>query len=275
MSFSQEVREELIRHYDRQIHCQKAELAAIMMFSGRGLEFDQESDKYIYTDPKAPARNDFTDSRKAYNIKGSLDLSADLSQLIRKPDDRRAFLRGAFIAAGTISDPEKDYHFEIAAPDEHGAEIISQLLGDLDINARRFRRRDGKYIVYVKEHDGISLILNALGAHVAMMNFENIRIERELKGAVNRRLNCDTANINKAVSASMKQIADIELIRDSIGFDRLDDGLRSICEVRLANPDATLSEIAELMTPAIGKSGANHRFRKISKMAEEIRMKHK
>jgi len=274
MSFSQEVREELIKHYDRQVHCQKAELAAIMMFGSRGLQYDRESDKYVYTDPRTPVRNDFTENRKTFNIKGEMDMSKGISALTGKPDDRRAFLRGAFIAAGTVSDPERDYHFEIAAPDEYCADILTGLLEDLDIRARRFRRRDGKTVVYVKEHDGVSLLLNAVGAHVAMMNFENIRIERELKGAVNRRLNCDTANINKAVSASMKQIADIELIRDTVGFDRLDDGLRAICEVRLANPDATLSEIAEMMVPAIGKSGANHRFRKLSKMADDIRAKH-
>lgn len=273
MSFSQEVREELIKHYDRQVHCQKAELAAILMFGGRGLRLDTESGKYIFTDPRSQSRNDFTVTRKTYNINGKIDLNVSISDLIRKPEDKRAFLRGAFLEAGTISDPEKDYHFEISSRDEGAAQTVREVLEFFEINARSFRRRDGHTIVYVKGHDEISLILNIISAHVAMMNFENVRIERELKGAVNRKLNCDTANIKKSVTASMKQIEDIELIRDTVGLDELEDSLRDICEVRLANPDATILEIGELLTPKVGKSGANHRFRKISKMADDIRAK--
>lgn len=274
MSFSQDVREELLKHYDRQVHCQKAELAAILLFGGRGVTFGSEDGKYIYTDPRTQVRNnDFTVNRKTYNINGRMDLSIDISQLLKKPEDKRAFLRGAFIEAGTVSDPEKEYHFEISAPDEAAADIVKGVMESFDIYPKSFKRRDDHIIVYVKGHEEISLILNIISAHVAMMNFENVRIERELKGAVNRRLNCDTANINKSVSASMKQIEDIELIRDTIGLDELDDGLKDICQVRLSNPDATISEIAEMLTPKVGKSGANHRFRKISKMAENIRLK--
>ena len=271
MSFSQDVREELIKHYDKSVHCQKAELAAIMMFQSRGLALDAASGRYIYSDPRSTDRNGFTVSRKTFNINGVLDLNKDIGSFISKTDDKRAFLRGAFIASGTISDPEKEYHFEITAPDEGCADMIVNLLASFGITARVFRRRDINYVVYVKDREEISLILNIMNAHVAMMDYENVKIEKELNSAVNRRLNCDTANINKAVSASMKQIDDIELIRDTIGFDRLDDGLRNICEVRLANPDATIAEIGELLVPKVGKSGANHRFRKISQMAENMR----
>ena len=269
MSFSQDVREELINHYSRQVHCRKAELAAIFMFGSKGLTLDPDSGIYVYTDPRA------ADARKTININGRLDPGEDIGRITAKPDDKRAFLRGAFIASGAISDPWKDYHFEIACPDKASAELIIKLLEYFNISARTVKGNSDRRVVYFKDSENISLILNVMEANRAMMEFENIHIERELRGAVNRRVNCDTANINKAIAAGARQVADIELIRDTIGLDNLEDGLRDICILRLDNPDASLSELAELLTPKVGKSGVNHRMRRISKMAEEIRARAK
>lgn len=273
MSFSQSVREELIKHYSRQEHLRRAELAALMMFAGRSLTFDKDSGKYIYTDPRAGEDADPQVSRKVYSIKGRLDSGSSLDKILAKSDDKRAFLRGAYIASGTISDPRKDYHFEIACPDMRAAGEIVKCLEYFDITAKVQSGRSQRQVVYFKESDNISLVLNVMEAVSSMMEFENIHIERELKGVVNRRVNCDTANINKTIAAGARQISDIELVRDTIGFENLEDGLRDICIARLENPDASLAELAELLTPKVGKSGANHRLRKISKMAEDIRKK--
>ena len=275
MSFSRQVREELIKHYSKQAHCQKAELAAILLFNSKGLAMDAESGKYIYSDPRSVDRNGFTENRKTFNINGVMDLGADLTKMLKRTDDKRAFLRGAFIASGTISDPNKDYHFEIAAPDEWTASLLVGLLADFDIKAKTVTNRGERHVVYVKDSEDISLALNVMEAGRAMMEFENIHIERELRGAVNRQMNCDTANINKAISAGAKQIRDIQLISDTIGLDELEEGLRNICIARLNNPDASLTELGEMMLPKVGKSGANHRMRKISQMAEEIRNRQK
>ena len=275
MSFSRQVREELIKHYSKQIHCQKAELAAILMFNSKGLALDAENGKYIYLDPRSVDRNGFTENRKTFNINGVMDLGSDLKSLVRKTSDKRAFIRGAFIAGGTMSDPNSDYHFEIAAPDEWSAAFLVQIMEDFGVRARTVTNHGERHVVYVKDSEGISLLLNIMEANKAMMEFENIHIERELRGNVNRQLNCDTANINKAVSAGAKQIADIELIRDTMGLDDLEEGLRSICIARLNNPDASLTELGEMMVPKVGKSGANHRMRKIGQMAEEIRKRQK
>jgi len=269
MSFSQDVREELINHYSKQVRCRKAELAAIFMYGSKGLSLDTERGIYIYTDPRS------ADSRKTFNINGRLDASESIDRIISKPDAKRAFLRGAFIASGTISDPRKDYHFEIACPDKGTAQLIIKTLQYFDIPVKTVKGNSDRVVVYFKDSENISLILNIMEANKAMMEFENIHIERELRGAVNRRVNCDTANINKAIAAGARQVADIELIRDTIGLDDLEDGLRDICTVRLDNPDASLSELAELLTPKVGKSGVNHRLRKISKMAEDIRARAK
>lgn len=268
MSFSQDVREELINHYSRQVHCRKAELAAIFMLGSKGLALDTESGIYIYSDPRTAGSEP---ARKTFNINGRIDPGENIERIIAKPDDKRAFLRGAFIASGTISDPRKDYHFEIACPDEASAQLIARLLESFGITARMMKGNSDRRVVYFKDSENISLILNVMEANRAMMEFENIHIERELRGAVNRRVNCDTANINKAIAAGARQVADIELIRDTVGFDDLEDGLRAVCIARLDNPDASLSELAELMTPKVGKSGVNHRLRKISNMAEKIR----
>ena len=265
MSFSQDVREELMKHYSRQVHCRKAELAALIMFAGRDLTLDGGNGKYIYNDPRGE------DSHKVIDIGGVLDPGTDLVKLISRTDDKRAFLRGAFISSGTISDPRKDYHFEIACPDESAALLVTSLFEIFDIKAKVTAGHSQRHVVYFKGNENISLALNVMEATQSMMEFENIHIERELRGAVNRRVNCDTANINKSIAAGARQIEDIELIMSWPGFDELEPGLREICSLRIDNPDATLAELADMAEPKISKSGVNHRLRKISKMAEEIR----
>ena len=183
---------------------------------------------------------------------------------------KRAFIRGAFLAAGSISDPEKFYHFEIACATEAKAKQIQGLILSMGIEAKIVLRKK-YFVVYIKEGSQIVDILNVMEAPVALMELENIRILKEMRGNVNRQVNCETANINKTVSAAVKQIEDIEFIRDTVGFESLPDGLAQIAKARLLKPEATLKELGEDLEPPVGKSGVNHRLRKLGEMAEKLR----
>ena len=183
---------------------------------------------------------------------------------------KRAFIRGAFLAAGSISDPEKFYHFEITCATEAKAKQIQGLILSMGIEAKIVLRKK-YFVVYIKEGSQIVDILNVMEAPVALMELENIRILKEMRGSVNRQVNCETANINKTVSAAVKQMEDIIYIRDTAGFDSLPDNLREIAELRLARPEATLKELGEALDPPVGKSGVNHRLRKLGNMAERLR----
>ena len=144
------------------------------------------------------------------------------------------------------------------------------MIGSFDIEAKVTRRKKNQ-IVYIKEGAQIVDILNVMEAHVALMNFENIRILKDMRNSVNRQVNCETANLNKTVSAAVKQIEDIQYIKATIGFDQLPEGLIEIAKLRLEQPESTLKELGQMLTPCVGKSGVNHRLRKLSLIAEELR----
>ncbi|MBQ9061734.1 MAG: DNA-binding protein WhiA [Eubacterium sp.] len=190
--------------------------------------------------------------------------------IVRKDCCRRAFLRGAFLVAGSISDPNRSYHCEIVCGDEEAAQTLASVLADLHISARTARRKT-HFIVYIKESSDLADIIGLMGARVALMEYENIRILKEMRENVNRKVNCETANINKTVSAAVRQIEDIRLIERTIGFRSLPKGLDEMATVRLQYPEATLQELGEKMSPQVGKSGVNHRLRKLGKVADAIR----
>ncbi len=198
------------------------------------------------------------------------DMSAVSNVVIQNECCRRAFIRGAFLAAGSFSDPEKFYHFEIVCQNKEKAEQLKQIIRSFSVEAKVTARKK-YFIVYIKDSSGIVDILNIMEAHARLMELENIRILKEMRNTVNRKVNCETANINKTISASVKQIQDIELLEASVGFDNLNNSLREIAELRLANPDASLKELGEMLMPPVGKSGVNHRLRKLSEMADKIR----
>lgn len=185
---------------------------------------------------------------------------------------RRSFIRGAFLAAGSMSDPNKSYHFEIVCASEGLSHQIQEIICGFSMDAKMIRRKKA-YVVYLKEGSQIVDILNIMEAHISLMELENVRILKEMRNTVNRKVNCETANINKTVSASVKQMEDITYLRDTIGFGKLSEGLEEAALARLAHPDATLKELGELLSPPVGKSGVNHRLRKLSEMAEQARQK--
>lgn len=185
---------------------------------------------------------------------------------------RRSFIRGAFLAAGSMSDPNKSYHFEIVCASEKMARQIQELICGFSMDAKIVRRKKS-YVVYLKEGSQIVDILNIMEAHISLMELENVRILKEMRNTVNRKVNCETANINKTVSAAVKQVEDITYLRDTIGFEKMSEGLEEVALARLSHPDATLKELGELLSPPVGKSGVNHRLRKLSEMAEKVRQK--
>ena len=183
---------------------------------------------------------------------------------------RRAFLRGVYQAAGSMSDPAKSYHFEIVCAFRAAAEQIREVMGWFGLDAKIVQRKKA-YVVYLKEGSQIVDILNVMEAHISLMELENVRILKEMRNAVNRKVNCETANINKTVSAAVKQVEDITYLRETVGLEHLPDNLAEAALARLDHPDATLKELGEALDPPVGKSGINHRLRKLSEMAEKVR----
>ena len=174
---------------------------------------------------------------------------------------KRAYIRGAFLCGGSISDPVKNnYHFEIVSGSMKGAEKLKNMLGAFDIDAKIVGRKKA-YVTYVKEAGQIVDILNVMGAGSALMEMENVRILKDVRNRVNRRFNCEMANINKTARTSARQIADIEYIKDTVGLDYLDDNLAEMA----------LKDLGEKLPVPIGKSGVNHRLNKLSKIAQELR----
>lgn len=288
MSFSGEVKEELARNISPARHCQIAELAAILSFCGQyGRDADGNYTLGFQTENAAVVRKGFTLLKKTYNIDTDVPLTEERMQgllqktgnpeepvsalLVKNACCQRAFLRGAFLSIGSMSDPAKGYHLEFDCSDAAKAKQLQQLIAGFDIESRIILRK--KYhVVYLKEGSGIVDLLNVCGAPVSLMNLENLRILKEMRNSVNRRVNCETANIAKTVNAAARQVEDIEYLKLHYGFQNLSDSLREMAEIRLENPDAPLKELGELFQPPIGKSGVNHRLRKLSELAEKIRM---
>ena len=207
-------------------------------------------------------KKDFTAYEKVINI-GNVD-----SHEYRT----RSYVRERFLNSGSVTDPKKDYHLEFVCDDAEDADEVSMGLRTFGLEPR-IMDRSGHLVVYLKDASQISDVLNLMGAVDGLMEFENTRILKEVSEKVNRRVNCETANLQRTVSAGIRQVADIELIEKELGLRKIDPGLREIAEKRLEDPNASLSELAERLSEPIGKSGANHRMRKLARIADEIRKK--
>lgn len=312
MSFSLEIKEELETRIDTAKHCQIAEFAAIMAFCGKvrrragglmGLELTTENEvvrrKVVELAIKA-----FSASEESFKVEyegknnriihifiNDEKLIAKILMAIKWCDDnftvvepvfvnhriiqkeccKRAFIRGAFLAAGSISDPNKSYHYEIVCEYEEDAVQMQELLKFFNLDAKIIQRKRN-YVTYIKEGNNITDVLNIMGAFVSQMKLYNVMILKGMRNDVNRKVNCETANLNKTIEAAVKQIRDIEYVRDTVGLESLSDGLREVAEIRLKNSDMKLKDIGELLNPPVGKSGVNHRLRKISELAQKLRI---
>lgn len=198
------------------------------------------------------------------------NLSITNNLVIQNVCCKRAFIRGAFLATGSISDPKKTYHFEIVAPDEPKATQLQLIINSFDVDAKIVTRKK-YYVVYIKEGSQIVDLLNVMEAHVALMNLENVRILKEMRNSINRQVNCEAANINKTVMAATKQIDDILYIKEQTGLSELSEGMEEIANLRIDYPEASLKELGALLDSPIGKSGVNHRLRKLSIIADNLR----
>ena len=281
MSFSSEVKEELSRHLGKSRHCQIAELAALIAFDGKvqvsesgcDLFLDSENEllntKYDLLLKKLfdfPEGKSGREQKKIYETVKMWDEDHQIpiitetvnGLLLLQGCCKRAYIRGAFLAGGSISDPNKSYHFEIVCRTMPQAEQLRDTMNSFDVDAKIVERKK-HFVVYLKEGAQIVDILNVMEAHVALMNLENVRILKEMRNSVNRKVNCETANISKTVNAAVKQLEDITYIREMMGLDSLPDNLKEMALLRLEYPEP------------VGKSGVNHRLRKISEIADGLR----
>lgn len=291
MSFSREVKEEMAGHIPKMRHCMIAELAAMVSFGIKSRDFSKEELFTLSFTEGVVHRKYFTLLSKTLNIEAGvlpfvedtyrqaqqmLKLSSDMQQVdplvYQQTCCKRSFIRGAFLAAGSISDPTKGYHFEIVCASMAQAKSLIAVMNTFeDIEAKEVFR-NGRYVVYLKEGSQIVEALGIMEAPHSVMELENIRIVKEVRGNINRKVNCETANITKTVGAAVRQINDIQLIADHMGLEKLSPQLQEIALVRLDNPDTPLQELGQLLDKPIGKSGVNHRLKKLAQIADSIRV---
>lgn len=179
-------------------------------------------------------------------------------------------LADIFLLRGSVNDPDVSYHLEIVCEDEHEAETVSKLMGSRGFPAKMSRRKE-KHIVYLKDRETIADFLGCIGAVNAMMKMENSLILKDMRNSVNRRVNFEAANIERTVGAAVKDIDAIRYIEENGGLKQLPKGLREIAGMRMEYPEASLKSLGEGMNPPLGKSGVNHRLRKIREYAEKLR----
>lgn len=307
MSFAAQTKKELTM-VETDACCERAELAALIRMNGSVSLSSRKVVLDISTENAAIARRIYTLVKKHFTVHVELlvrkkmrlkknnvyivrmpekvqEILTDLrivsegfmfndgidSKIIRKNCCKRAYLRGAFLAGGSVNNPEgSSYHLEIASMYEEHCKALVELANGFGLNARCIERKKG-FIFYIKEGEKIIELLNIIGAHQALFKFEDVRIMRDMRNSVNRIVNCETANLNKTIGAAVRQIDNIKLLQKEIGLENLPDKIREVAEVRLQHPDLNLTEVGELLKVKVSKSGVNHRLRKIDEMAEKIR----
>lgn len=302
MSFSSKVKNEICRIDDMKACCRHTEIIAILKTGGKighsYIGFVTENAglarrifrliKSVYqTNPEVKiTRNQRLRKNHTYIValrepadvdRVLNDLKSDSGDINRISLDslkhnccKRAYLRGAFLASGSVSDPEKMYHLEILTHNADYADDLRDLLNYFDLDAKVIERKSS-YVVYLKEGDHITEFFTLIGASKALFDIENVRIFKGIRNKVNRKVNCETANLNKTVTAAMRQCNDIQLIKDSIGISRIPINLKEIARLRLKYRQANLRELGTMLSPPIGKSGVSHRLKKLREIAEKLR----
>lgn len=304
MSFSGQIKEELAQVISSPRHCQLAELAALVQFCGH---IEEDGSLLVQSENPLVIRKCFTLLKKTFKIEAVAksqmqtqnyrlfvtgedafrilealkicDTAGHLMMrhltdpvLIKNSCCKRAYLRGCYMAVGSMSDPYKSYHLELVCGLQAQAEQLLKILHDFSLDAKMIVRKK-YYVVYMKEGENIADFLNITEAHKALMEFENTRIYKGMRNMVNRKVNCEAANITKTVNAATRQVEDIRLIREKKGLEGLPEPLRQMAYVRLENPQASLGELGKLLDPPVGKSGVNHRLRKLGELAKELKVK--
>lgn len=184
-------------------------------------------------------------------------------------NQKKAIIRGTFLGAGSINNPEKKYHLEINLSNKINLDYLFEIISSMNIKCKKLEL-DKKYSIYIKDGEEISLLIALMGANKSVLNFEDIRVQREMRGKVNRIVNCQTANLNKTINASVEQIEAIKKLQMSHKFNKLDENLKEIALLRLEYPDMSLIELGKKLKNPVGKSGVNYRLKKIIQIANEI-----
>ncbi|SEQ23666.1 DNA-binding protein WhiA [Piscibacillus halophilus] len=308
MSFASETKKELT-NIESDDCCKRAELAALIRMNGSLSFSNRQYILDVQTENAAIARRIYSLIKSMYEVPLELlvrkkmrlkknniyivrmydqvkNLLTDLEILeesfaikrivsdsfIEKDCCKKSYLRGAFLAGGSVNNPEtSSYHLEIYSFYEEHNDTLCRLLNHFDLNAKTLERKKG-FICYIKEAEKITEFLILIGAHQALLKFEDVRIMRDMRNSVNRLVNCETANLNKTIGAAFRQVENIRYIEKTVGLDALPEKLREVAELRVQHQDVTLKELGELSKYGkISKSGINHRLRKIDEYAEKLR----
>lgn len=310
MSFSSDVKKELLKHNETSRHCKIAELGAFINTSGCLKNINGSNFIKFQFENFHVAERCFNILLEVFNIKSEILIknsashikksSVYLLKIFNKKDVKklfnstgiidennhvkkqlnhitinsicckRAYIKGAFLCSGYVCDPEKTYHMEFVNDDFNLALQLKNLINSFNIDSKVIERK-GHFIVYIKEGEQIVDILNIMSAHNSLMNLENVRIIKDVRNNINRMVNCETANLKKVISASVKQRNAIEYIEKTVGLDYLSIQLKEVAEIRLKYPDMSLKELGEMLVPPVGKSGVNHRLKKICAIAKNLR----
>ncbi|MDP4162264.1 MAG: DNA-binding protein WhiA [Bacillota bacterium] len=308
MSFASETKKELT-NLELKPCCSKSELSALIRMNGSLSFSNRKLIVDIQTENAAIARRIYTLIKKNFEVRvellvrkkmrlkknnvyivrlteGARKILEDLKilgegftivhdiskELVKKKCCKRSYLRGAFLAGGSVNNPEtSSYHLEVFSLYKEHNDSLCQLMNTFELNSKTLERKKG-FITYLKEAEKITEFLNIVGAHNALLRFEDVRIVRDMRNSVNRLVNCETANLNKTVGAALRQVENIRFIDETVGLRILPDKLREIAELRVNYQDVTLKELGEMISGGtISKSGINHRLRKIDEIAEKIR----
>ncbi len=310
MSFASDVKKELTEKMPGGHHCRLAELSGMLLMGAKieeepngviFLSFSSENEpvvKKCFTFLKKSFnmetvvedilesdrrrhlfRLNVSDRKQMDSVLSSLGLRTDATgqlhlkkweYLLKRPCCKRSWIRALFTMAGTMTDPVKSYHFEIAMPTKPLAELLMEAMREFGCEPKLMERRQA-FAVYLKDGSQIADALKVMEAHVSLLEFENERVVREMRGRVNRQVNCEVSNLNKTTAAAKKQVESIVLVRDTIGLENLPDELGKMARLRLQYPESSLKELGELMSPPMGRSGANHRLQKLCDIAEGLR----
>ena len=299
MSFSSKVRNELASGAVGGIprHCLLAEIAAFLASSGQldysGVSistenrllakrfeslaneaFGQATSVSVHCQRLAGGKS----SRRVYSCSmfGSKPFIQSIASelldesLLARECCKRAYIRGAFLSDGSTNDPTKHYHLEFVSTDKAAITLLRETISHFDIDMRVTLRKSA-HVLYVKDGERIAWLLNIIGAHKSLMEMENVRIVKEIRNNINRKVNFETANLSKTVNAAVSQEADINYIVENGETLLLSQNLADVAKLRLAYPSASLKEIGEMLSPVISKSAVNHRLRKISAIADKLR----
>lgn len=308
MSFASETKKELTQ-VEAENTSLKAELSALIRMNGSLSFTNRQLSLDVQTENAAIARRMYTILKKFYNYRiellvrkkmrlkknnvyicrvrdGAKELLEGLhilsgnflfnhtisDELIGSVEDKKAYLRGAFLAGGSVNNPEtSSYHLEVYSLYKEHGEALMSLMNHFELNAKTIERKKG-FVTYLKEAEKISNFLSLVGAHQAMLKFEDVRIVRDMRNSVNRLVNCETANLNKTIGAAVRQVENIRFIDNMIGIDQLPEKLREIARLRVEYQEVTLKELGEMVsTGVVSKSGINHRLRKIDEIADALR----